>query len=398
MSGRVDAFGSAGEVLPDAESALGIAQLVLRNGDGTPVEAEVSGDRFRAMVPVRDGENRIVAEATTHDGRSAVAQATLTLRAEGCGELQVEATRGDAPALSISERAIVVVVDGSNSMWGRMGGQPKLAVAQQTLSDALDWIPSEMQLALRAYGHTTPHAQRDCRDSDLLVPFRTGSREDIRRAVGALKPRGQTPLAYALQQARQDLAGVRGERAVVLVTDGIESCGGDPVAAARALQADGVPVHVIGFGLGSAEDEDAPALRAIAAASGGRYVTARSAAELREALAVSVGTPFRVQADGRTVAGGTLGGGDVIRLPAGDYTLRLDSAPPYEVPLQLASRQGTLLRFKRQGGKVFRATRTREIPYQRCETPTLSAEAPADSTLWEEVPDAPAAPDPARLR
>ena len=72
-----------------------------------------------------------------------------------------------------------------------------------------------------------------------------GSRAAIRDAIAGLKPRGQTPLAYALEQVRGDLAGVRGERAVVLVTDGIESCGGDPAAAARALRAEGVPVHVI---------------------------------------------------------------------------------------------------------------------------------------------------------
>ena len=116
------------------------------------------------------------------------------------------------------------------------------------------------------------------------MSFGGSDRSAIRRAIAGVKPRGQTPLGYSLEQVAADFGSFRGERAVVLVTDGLESCGGDPVAAARRLhQESGVTVHVIGFGLGSAADADAASLRAIAQASGGRFVSAGSAAELRDA-------------------------------------------------------------------------------------------------------------------
>ena len=103
------------------------------------------------------------------------------------------------------------------------------------LQDVAEWFPGELNLALRAYGNSSASELNDCSDSQLLVGFGEKNRGQIREAVTELSPLGQTPLAYALNQVGEDFAQVSGERAVVLVTDGIESCGGDPVAAAQAL-------------------------------------------------------------------------------------------------------------------------------------------------------------------
>jgi Mg-chelatase subunit ChlD len=380
-----------GPAPPEADQ--GVREVWLRVNDSELYPTRIIGGRFEGRIPLSDGENRVVALATSVDGRTAEDVVTVTVRAPGCAELQVSALRGDQPAISISDRAIELVFDASNSMWGRMQGEPKISVAKRILADALGWLPGDLALSLRVYGHQTAHSARNCRDSELLVPLGTGSRERIRAAIGSFKPRGQTPLAYSLEQIAADFGDFRGERAVVLVTDGIESCGGDPASAARALQASGpTPVHVIGFGLAAGEDEDNAALRAIARASGGKFLTARSAEELREALSVTVGTPFAVRRGARTVAEGTLGSEAPIRLPQGEYTLRIESAPPYEVPLSLASEQGLRLLLKRDGRKVFHARRTQPIEYARCEI----AESPKpseDGVVWEELPDA--APTPA---
>jgi Mg-chelatase subunit ChlD len=373
-----------------AGADAGVRSVWLTVNDGPPVPAALTGDRFEVRVALADGDNRLVAMATGADGETAEHAVQVTLRAPGCAELQVEALRGDRPAISISDRAVEIVFDASNSMWGRMHGEPKISVARRILADALAGLPEDLSVSLRVYGHQHAHAERHCRDSELLVPLASGSREAIRRAIDQFRPRGQTPLAYSLEQVAGDFGGFRGERAVVLVTDGIESCEGDPVAAARALQASGAtPVHVIGFGL-PGEDQDDAALRGIARASGGRFLTARSADELREALAVTVGTPFAVRRGDRTVAEGTLGADAPIRLPEGDYTLRIESAPAYEVPVALASEQGLTLLLKRDGRKVFHARRTEPIPYARCEL--TDPREPNGDIRWEELPDAGRAP------
>ena len=138
-----------------------------------------------------------------------------------------------------------------------MHGQPKMVVAKDILQDVSYWFPEDLDLALRAYGSTSPSDSNDCGDSMLLVPFGDENREPIRRAIAGLRPLGQTPIAYALNQASRDFGAMEADRAVVLVTDGIESCDGDAVAAAQAFQEPGRhrPIHVIGFGIEAGHEE-----------------------------------------------------------------------------------------------------------------------------------------------
>ncbi|MDJ0852733.1 MAG: VWA domain-containing protein [Myxococcota bacterium] len=367
VSGRASLFENAPPELLAAHPDHGIERVVLRVDDSPPFATTLGDGRFEGRVMLHEGENRLLATVTTADGRVADTAITVTVRAPGCGALEVKALRDGRPALSVSERAVEIVFDASNSMWGRMQGRPKMTVAQETLSEALHWMPPDLDVALRAYGHQHRHQQKNCQDSELLVPFQAGNRILIERAVAGFKPRGQTPLAYSLEQVARDFAGVEGERAVVLVTDGIESCGGDPVAAARALQKRGpVPVHVIGFGLGKTEDEDAASLRAIAEASGGRFVTAGSAEELRDALSATVGTAFRVIRGGRPVAKGSLGAEAMLHLPPGDYELALESAPPVRVPVTMAAEEKLVVTLERRGGRVSHSDVRWPTEYAAC--------------------------------
>jgi Mg-chelatase subunit ChlD len=346
----------------------GVQQVTLRANDAEPVAARLVGGTFSGQVPLREGENLIVAEATSLDGRTSQDVISVTVRAPGCGELQVEAMSEGQRALSLSDRAVEIVFDASNSMWGQIDGEAKVGIAKEILSDALDWLPSDLQLGLRVYGHQHPREQGQCTDSELLVAHGADSRGQIREAIGSFRPRGQTPLAYSIAQVAGDFGDFDGERAVVLVTDGIESCGGDPVGAARALQQQHhIPIHVIGFGLGQQAAADEASLRLIAEASGGRFVAATNAEELRDALAVTVGTPFAVWQGERPVARGSLGANDRIRLPAGDYVVRLESAPPQQAPVRLVPEENLTLVLDRHADGVSQRAHRREAGYFGCE-------------------------------
>jgi Mg-chelatase subunit ChlD len=395
--------------LPEAFLDLrttGVDHVTLSVNGSEPLPARLLGGRFHAQVPLEKGENRIVARAEALDGRTREHEVRVVVRSAGCGELRVDARRDGAPAVSLSQRAVEIVLDASNSMWGRMEGQPKISVAQKTLQDALDWLPEDLQLGLRVYGHRKRYSQRDCRDSELLTAHGTHNRDAIRGAIGGLIPRGQTPLAFSIDQVSDDFGDFRGEKAIVLLTDGIESCGGDPVEAARRLQQGGrLPVHVIGFGLGRRDDEDEEQLRGIAEASGGRFLTAANAEELREALAVTVGTPFRVFRDEDWVASGTLGADDRILLPPGDYAVRLETTPPIEAPVTLASEESRTLTVVKERDQFSAVQVRRTAPYTSCEdslartegTPKAwSAEAPVIDPA-SLVPTPPAAHDPWNL-
>ena len=346
----------------------GVESVVLKVNDGEPVPARLAGGSFSAPVTLQPGENRITAIATGLHGDVATTELLVTSGPPNCGALELQAFRNGLPAASIDDRAVQIVVDASRSMWGRMEGEPKMTVARQTLLDVSREFTGDSQLALRAYGSRSDSELRDCSDSELLVGFSRDNREQISRAIEGLKPRGQTPLAYALRQAGNDFEGMDGEKVVVLVTDGIESCGGDPALEAEMLRAQGVAIHVIGFGLGSAKDEDTASLDAIAQASGGRFFLAGSSMELKKALADTVGTTYRVYDDMRMVATGVLGGREPVMLPEGDYVVELESSPPRELQVSLVPGERLRLTLEKEAGDVAQRRQREDVGYMPCPT------------------------------
>lgn len=181
---------------------------------------------------------------------------------------------------------IEIILDVSGSMRSSLGAEMKIDAAKSAIRETVSGIPDGSVVALRYYGHRVPQEQKDasCRDSELVVQFQAIDKPRFLTALDRAVPRGQTPIAYSLQQAAQDFGGASDEeRALILVSDGIETCGGDPLATVRELAAKGfkVRVHTVGF------DVDAAAraqLSAISSATGGEYFDARSASALADSL------------------------------------------------------------------------------------------------------------------
>jgi len=345
----------------------GVESVTLSVNGSDPVAAKLAGGTFSGNIPLNVGENRIVAFATSLDGETQESFVTVNVRDASCAALEVVAMKEGRSVMSLNDRAVEIVVDASRSMWGRMHGEPKMVVAKEILHDVSYWFPQDLDLALRAYGSTSPSVNNDCSDSSLLVPFGDQNRESIRGAIEGLRPLGQTPIAYALNQSAREFGALQDDRTLVLVTDGIESCGGNPVQAARDLREQGIMVHLIGFGMGSAADEDAASLHAVANASGGRYVTAGSAEELKNALVQTVATSFSVFKGNTEVAHGSLGSDERYYLPEGDYRVELHSSPPKEMRISLSPRDSVTLTLEKQGGVVSHIERRDEMQHRSCE-------------------------------
>ncbi|NIV18378.1 MAG: VWA domain-containing protein [Woeseiaceae bacterium] len=358
--------------LPEAFLNLrttGVESVTLSVNGSAPVPANLAGGTFAGSVSLGVGENRIVALATSLEGETRESIVNVTVQDASCAALQVAALKQGRSVISLNDRAVEIVVDASRSMWGQIYGEAKMSIAKNILQDVSYWFPEDLDLALRAYGSMSPSESNNCGDSTLLVPFGDRNRAPIRAAISGLRPTGQTPIAFALDQAAADFGSRQSDRAVVLVTDGIESCGGNPVRAARELSARGITVHVIGFGLGNAADEDTASLRAIADASGGRYVVAGSAEELKEALAQTVATSFSVYKGNTVVANGSLGANETMYLPEGKYRVELHSSPPQVVPVELAPRDRVRLTLEKRGDVVSHFQRRDSIEYRSCQDP-----------------------------
>jgi hypothetical protein len=179
-----------------------------------------------------------------------------------------------------------IILDVSGSMRAQVGGETRMDAARKAIRATVQGIEPDSVVALRLYGHRVSQDDKagSCKDTELVVPFKVLDRPGFIGIVDAATPRGQTPLTYSLEQAAQDFGAASDEeRVIILVSDGAESCGGDPTGAMRKLQAQGfkVKVHTIGL------DVDAAAraqLEAISTATGGEYHDARSAATLADSL------------------------------------------------------------------------------------------------------------------
>ncbi len=375
------AWATGGSFLPVSDPAMlpeaflnlrttGVDSVTLSVNGAVPVPARLAGGTFAASLPLEVGENRIVAFATSLDGDTKETSITVNVRDTSCAALEVTAMKDGRPAISLNDRSVEIVVDASRSMWGQIDGVSKMQIAKETLEDVSYWLPADIDLALRAYGSTSASENNNCADSNLLVPFGEMNRDSIRRAIAGLKPTGQTPIAYALNQAARDFGTIKSDRIIVLVSDGIESCGGDPVQAAYALREQGITAHLIGFGLGNATDEDTAGLRAVASAAGGRFVTASSAEELQTALAETVATSFSVYQGDAEVASGSLGSTGAMLLPEGDYRVQLHSSPPVETYVSLAPRDQVTLTLEKRGDEMTTREQRGTLPHTTCDNMT----------------------------
>lgn len=253
-----------------------------------PAASEAAATPVEAPRDARDYCAALVAE---HGEDLAQCPPAEDARAAACAA-------GDAPA-AVAPRRVLLMLDASGSMAAREGGATKLAAAQDALLAYARKIEGDAQVALRVYGHRGSNREADkavsCRATELVQPFATRDATAFETAVRSFQPRGFTPIAASLQAAAQDFARGGASDAgnvVYLVSDGIETCGGDPAAAARALHASDirVVVNVIGF------DVDAQAerqLRTVADAGGGEYVAARNAADLQQVFNHRFGAALR---------------------------------------------------------------------------------------------------------
>src|SRR6185295_15019366 len=123
----------------------------------------------------------------------------------------------------------------------------------------------------------------DCQDSRLAVPFGPAAQNSAAIAATAdgAKAQGYTPIAYSLDQAVGDFPADAKERVIVLVSDGKETCQGDPLLTAKALAGSGITIHTVGFVVDTAARGQ---LQAIARATGGTYFDAPVGPELADRL------------------------------------------------------------------------------------------------------------------
>jgi hypothetical protein len=287
-----------------------------REGDYGNYEYTARGNPVKVLAPVEPGEYEL--RYSTGAAYVTLARAPITIAPSKEEPGLVEVTAASAlPAGS----AVEIILDASGSMLQKIGKERRIDIARQTLTKLVtSTIPAGTPFAFRVFGRMEDSCQ-----SDLDVPLGPLNVQAVSAKIASLEPKNgaKTAIGASLEQVASDLRSVQGERLVILLTDGEETCGGDPAAAIEKLKKSGatVRVNIVGFAIDDAQL--AATFRHWADAGSGAYFDAQGAAALNEAMSQAMRPGFEVvDAQGAIIAEG-LAGGDPVRVLPGSYTVRL---------------------------------------------------------------------------
>ena len=249
------------------------------------IDVSTGSIEIRTEQPEKPGEIPPSWAKMPAGGGTASASAAPAAAPAPVAQAATPTPKAASPAAADSGPArMVLVLDGSGSMWGQIEGQAKIAIAKEVMADLIDQIPKDFHTGLTVYGH---RRKGDCNDIEMLMPVGPHNPAAMKTKVQAISPKGKTPLSEAVRQAAQALRYTEERATVVLVSDGLETCDIDPCELAAELAMSGVDftVHVIGFDISK---EDQLRLRCLADKTGGVFLAAASAGALRDALFTTV--------------------------------------------------------------------------------------------------------------
>ena len=250
--------------------------------------------------------------------------------AEPGGIRLIAAAGTEAPTELSGTDALEIVLDASGSMHKKLGDTTRLKVAQEILSDLVTTvIPEGTPVALRIFGHREAST---CR-TDLEVGLGPANPARLAEAINNTnaQPYAKTPIAQSLALVAEDLALVEGAKNVILVTDGEESCDGDPAEAITQLRQAGfdVRINIVGFAID--DEELKQSFTDWATLGGGEYFDAPDAASLKTGLQSALQQPFEVVDGNDAVVASGIIGGDTVTIPAGEYTVNVLSEPAIQL-------------------------------------------------------------------
>ena len=160
-----------------------------------------------------------------------------------------------------------------------------------------------------------------------LRPLLPAAAAQVIQSVEA-KNLAKTPIADSLAQVESDLKGAKGRKMIVLVTDGEETCDGDPEAVIQKLQDKGfeISLNIVGFAIDDAQLE--AQFEGWAELGGGRYFSAKSQEGLSESLEEALQVPFSVYDAAGTIVGQGVVSGEPLELEQGFYRVVVQTSPP----------------------------------------------------------------------
>lgn len=301
-----------------SDAVLKALQEAAKKEPASPPADAITYEQVLQLLQLRIDEDAILSRlAKSPTIFTLDARQTEALKQAGASEKLLAAMAGQrpAPAQGGDITDVAIILDCSGSMReSTKDGQAKMTVAKRVVADLINKIPDGLNVTFVIYGHEVYGNAQDPRNCQAvkvarpLSPLDASGKAQLSRIIAGLQPTGATPIALSLRTAGQELAKNNALCGLVLITDGLETCQGDPAAEAARLLADlklSFGVNVVGFDV---KPEESRALQTIADAGKGKYYNAASAEELAEKMsavameiAASAKPPEKVVSNRRAV-------------------------------------------------------------------------------------------------
>ncbi|OZB92432.1 VWA domain-containing protein [Paenibacillus sp. XY044] len=182
---------------------------------------------------------------------------------------------------------VSILLDASGSMKAQINGKSKMDSAKEAIQSFADQLPNNAEVSLRVYGHKGTGDQKDkqasCNSTEEIYHGQGDQTNQIKAALQGVKPSGWTPIANALKSVKEDINPETTDSVVYVVSDGIETCGGNPAQVAKELNQSKVKtvVNIIGFAV---DNEGQKLLRQVAASGGGEFTSVNDDEALKNVL------------------------------------------------------------------------------------------------------------------
>ncbi|MCS1352434.1 VWA domain-containing protein [Mechercharimyces sp. CAU 1602] len=181
---------------------------------------------------------------------------------------------------------VSILIDASGSMAGKVNGQTKMKLAKEAAERFASSLPQNVKVSVVTYGHKGSNREQDkkvsCNSTEEIYPLSEYNEAKFNKALNNINPTGWTPIASAIEKTHQSLqqnTSADTENVVFIISDGIETCDGNPVDAAKSLHQSNIQavVNIVGFDVNNEAQQE---LKKIADIGGGEYETVKSAKDL----------------------------------------------------------------------------------------------------------------------
>ena len=318
----------------NAYDYITIVETGAREATSGNYEYTARANPVKLLAPLKAGDYEL--RYSTGQSHATLARAAIRITPS-----KVEAGSVSVSVAASTAGAVEIILDASGSMLQRIGSQRRIDMAKQTLTKLTSTtIPAGTPFALRVLGREVDSCQTDLEIA--LAPLNAGA---VAAKIAKIesKNNARTPLGASLDKVTEDLKGATAERLVILLTDGDETCGGEPAAAIEKLTKAGVRVNIVGFAIDDAKL--AATLRHWADVAGGAYFEAKDAGGLDAAMTQATKAGFTIlTAQNQVVAEGVVGGDPVAVMP-GTYTVRLNGSSSRSMPVTVKPKEVSAVRF-----------------------------------------------------